>query len=128
MKRSVECVECPIVKIALAMPRFVVQEHHATNLHWDFRLEHEGVAASWAVPKGVPEEPRVRRLAVQVEDHSVRHMKHTSRNVSIWDEGEYDLEKWEDDKIVVQLQGKRLQGRYALIRTDGTNWLIHRTR
>jgi bifunctional non-homologous end joining protein LigD len=110
------------------MPRFVVQEHHATSLHWDFRLEHDGVAASWAVPKGVPEEAGVRRLAVQVEDHSIAHMSHRSARVLISDEGQYDLEKWEDDKIVVDLHGKRLNGRYALIRTDGKNWLIHRTR
>lgn len=110
------------------MPRFVVQEHHATSLHWDFRLEREGVAPSWAVPKGVPEEKGVRRLAVQVEDHSIAHMSHEGRNVRIWDEGTYDPEKWEDDKIVFELHGKRLEGRYALIRTDGKNWLIHRTR
>lgn len=110
------------------MPRFVVQEHHATNLHWDFRLEHEGVAPSWAVPKGVPEEPGIRRLAVQVDDHTVAYMGHEGRNVTIWDRGDYELEKWEDDKIVVQLHGKRVNGRYALIRTDGKNWLLHRTR
>ena len=109
------------------MARYVVQEHQATNLHWDFRLEHEGVAASWAVPKGMPEEPGVRRLAVQVEDHSLEHMGYTGARVQIWDEGDYDLEKWEDDKIVVELHGKRLDGRYALIRTDGKNWLIQRT-
>jgi bifunctional non-homologous end joining protein LigD len=110
------------------MPRFVVQEHHATSLHWDFRLEHDGVAASWAVPKGVSEEPGVRRLAVHVEDHSIAHMSHRSERVSIWDEGTYDLEKWEDGKIVFELRGKRLNGRYALIRTDGKNWLIQRTK
>jgi bifunctional non-homologous end joining protein LigD len=110
------------------MPRFVVQEHHATSLHWDFRLERKGVAPSWAVPKGVSEDRGVRRLAVQVDDHSVAYMRHEGRNVSIWDEGDYDLEKWEDDKIVFELHGKRLQGRYALIRTDGKNWLIHKTR
>ncbi|MEA2426187.1 MAG: hypothetical protein QOH13_2597 [Thermoleophilaceae bacterium] len=118
------------------MPRFVVQEHHATSLHWDFRLEHEGVAPSWAVPKGVPEERGVRRLAIQVEDHSVAYMKwsgtigkgYGAGKVLIWDKGNYDLEKWEADKIVVELHGKRLEGRYALIRTDGKNWLIHRTR
>jgi bifunctional non-homologous end joining protein LigD len=119
------------------MPRFVVQEHHASSLHWDFRLEHDGVAASWAVPKGVPEEKGQRRLAVQVEDHPVAYMKfegeigkgrYGAGKVLIWDEGDYDLEKWEDDKIVVDLHGKRLRGRYALIRTDGKNWLIHRTR
>jgi bifunctional non-homologous end joining protein LigD len=110
------------------MPRFVVQEHHATSLHWDFRLEHDGVAASWAVPKGVPEEPGIRRLAVQVEDHSIAHMSYTGATVQIWDEGGYELEKWEDDKIVFELRGKRLNGRYALIRTDGKNWLIQHTR
>ena len=118
------------------MPRFVVQEHHASSLHWDFRLEHEGVAASWAVPKGVPETKGQRRLAVQVEDHPVPYMKWSGTiragygkgNVLIWDEGSYDLEKWEDGKIVFELHGKRLEGRYALIRTDGKNWLIHKTR
>jgi bifunctional non-homologous end joining protein LigD len=119
------------------MPRFVVQEHHARSLHWDFRLEHDGVAASWAVPKGVPEAKGQRRLAVQVEDHPVPYMgfegtigkgRYGAGKVLIWDEGDYDLEKWEDDKIVFELHGKRLNGRYALIRTDGKNWLIHRTR
>jgi len=70
----------------------------------------------------------VRRLAVQVEDHTVAYMSHTSDRVSIWDKGDYDIEKWEDGKIVFELHGERLQGRYALIRTDGKNWLIHRTR
>jgi bifunctional non-homologous end joining protein LigD len=110
------------------VPRFVVQEHHASSLHWDLRLERDGVAVSWAVPKGVSDERGVRRLAVHVEDHSVEHMSHSSPRVIIWDEGTYESEKWEDDKIVVELHGKRLDGRYALIRTDGDNWLIHRTR
>ena len=110
------------------MPRFVVQEHHATSLHWDFRLEHEGVAPSWAVPKGVPEERGVRRLAVQVDDHTVAYMSHEGPNVRIWDRGTYEVEKWEEDKIVFELRGERLSGRYALIRTDGKNWLIHKTR
>jgi len=110
------------------MPKFVIQEHHATNLHWDFRLERNGVAPSWAVPKGVSNEKGVRRLAVQVEDHSVAYMRHTSSRVAIWDSGTYELEKWEDDKIVIELHGDRVQGRYALIRTDGKNWLLHKTR
>ena len=110
------------------MPRFVVQEHHATNLHWDLRLEHEGVASSWAVPKGVSEIGGERRLAVQVEDHSIDHMEYTSERVSIWDHGTYDVEKWEDGKIVIEFHGDRLAGRYALIRTDGKNWLLHKTR
>jgi bifunctional non-homologous end joining protein LigD len=78
-----------------------------------------------------------RRLAVQVEDHPVPYMgfegtigkgRYGAGRVAIWDAGDYDLEKWEEDKIVVDLHGKRLTGRYALIRTDGKNWLIHRTR
>ena len=118
------------------MPKFVVQEHHASSLHWDFRLEHGGVAASWAVPKGLPEDKGPRRLAVQVEDHPVRYMSwagtiragYGKGKVLIWDKGDYELEKWEDDKIVVHLHGDRLDGRYALIRTDGKNWLIHKTK
>jgi len=110
------------------VPRFVVQEHHATSLHWDFRLERDGVAPSWAVPKGPPEEPGIRRLAVQVEDHSIAHMSHEGANVRIWDQGIYEPEKWEEDKIVFELHGKRLEGRYVLIRTDGKNWLIQKTR
>jgi bifunctional non-homologous end joining protein LigD len=119
------------------MPRFVVQEHHATNLHWDFRLEHDGVAVSWAVPKGVPQRRGVRRLAVQVEDHSVEYMGFSGRigkgsygagKVLIWDQGEYEPEKWEDEKIVFRLHGKKLKGRYALIHTGGKNWLIQKTK
>jgi bifunctional non-homologous end joining protein LigD len=117
------------------VPKFVVQEHHASSLHWDFRLEHDGVAASWAVPKGVPERKGLRRLAVQVEDHPVAYMSWSGTiragygkgKVLIWDKGSYELEKWEDDKIVFELHGGRLEGRYALIRTDGKNWLIHKT-
>jgi bifunctional non-homologous end joining protein LigD len=118
------------------VPRFVVQEHHATSLHWDFRLERDGVAASWAVPKGVPQRRGVRRLAVQVPDHSVAYMSWSGTirggygkgKVLIWDKGTYDLEKWEEGKIVFELHGDRVHGRYALIRTDGKNWLLHKTK
>jgi bifunctional non-homologous end joining protein LigD len=110
------------------MPRFVIQEHQARSLHWDLRLEHEGVAPSWAVPKNVSPKRGEKRLAVRVDDHSVAYMRYRGPRVKIWDQGTYDLEKWEDGKIVFELHGKRLEGRYALIRTDGKNWLIHRTR
>ena len=70
----------------------------------------------------------MRRLAVHVDDHSIEHMSYSSPRVIIWDEGTYEPEKWEDDKIVFELRGNRLEGRYALIRTDGDNWLIQKTR
>jgi len=116
-------------------PRFVVQEHHARRLHWDFRLEHEGVLVSWAVPKGVPADPKKNHLAVHVEDHPISYIdfageipagNYGAGQVSIWDSGTYDIEKWSDREVMVVLHGKRVQGRYVLFRTNGENWMIHR--
>jgi DNA ligase D-like protein (predicted 3'-phosphoesterase) len=113
--------------------RFVVQEHRARNLHWDFRLEMDGVLKSWAVPKGPPESSGIRRLAVAVEDHPVSYIgfageipagEYGGGSVAIWDSGEYRLETREDDKIEFSLVGKRLQGRYVLVHTGGKNWLL----
>jgi bifunctional non-homologous end joining protein LigD len=111
---------------------FVVQEHHASQLHWDFRLEMDGVLKSWAVPKGPPEKPGLRRLAVQVDDHPIEYGRfegvipsgYGKGVVKIWDRGRYDLESRLDEKIVVRLDGQRLRGRYALVHTDGENWLL----
>jgi bifunctional non-homologous end joining protein LigD len=120
-----------------AQRRFVVQEHHASHLHYDFRLEMDGVLRSWAVPKGPPEEPGVRRLAVAVEDHPLSYIdfhgtippgQYGAGTVEIWDSGTYDLEERTPDELRIVLHGVRLQGPYALIRMqpDGKNWLLFR--
>ncbi len=115
--------------------RFVVQEHHARRLHWDFRLERDGVLVSWAVPKGVPPDPKKNHLAVHVEDHPLDYIdfggdipagNYGAGHVSIWDSGTYETEKWSEREVMVILHGQRVQGRYVLFRTDGKNWMIHR--
>jgi DNA ligase D-like protein (predicted 3'-phosphoesterase) len=104
---------------------FVVQEHHARRLHFDFRLEREGVLKSWAVPKGMPENDGDRRLAVETEDHPLDYAsfegtipprQYGAGTVKIWDKGKYELKAWEEDKIEVSLSGQRLRGRYVLVR------------
>jgi bifunctional non-homologous end joining protein LigD len=113
--------------------RFVVHRHQARHLHYDFRLEMEGVLKSWAVPKGVPTESGVRRLAVQVEDHPVDYIDFEGRipegeygagTVEIWDKGEYKLDGRTPDRLEFTLMGKKLSSGYALIHTDGKNWLL----
>jgi bifunctional non-homologous end joining protein LigD len=118
-------------------PRFVVQEHSARRLHWDLRLEHEGVAASWAIPNGIPEDPAENRKAVHTEDHPLEYLdwegeipkgEYGAGTMKIWDSGTYELEKWEPGKVMVEFHGKRLEGRYALFRAgkDEKDWMIHR--
>jgi bifunctional non-homologous end joining protein LigD len=113
--------------------RFVVQRHDASHLHYDFRLEMDGVLASWAVPKGPPEEPGERRLAVQVEDHPLDYIdfagvipegQYGAGTVEIWDKGKYVLQKKMPEQIEFSLKGKRLTGDYVLIHTNGKNWLF----
>jgi bifunctional non-homologous end joining protein LigD len=115
--------------------RFVVQEHHARRLHWDFRLERDGVGVSWAVPKGIPPDPKKNHLAVHVEDHPLEYFKFAGEipkgeygggQVLIWDEGTYETVKWSDREVMVDLHGKRLKGRYVLFSTRGNDWMIHR--
>jgi len=118
--------------------RFVIQEHHATRLHWDFRLERDGVLVSWALPRGVPQDPNENRLAVHTEDHPLDYFdfegeipkgQYGGGKVTRWDSGTYEEEKWEAGKVVIRLSGERVEGRYALFRTggrDGRNWMIHR--
>ncbi|MET0557242.1 MAG: DNA ligase D [Solirubrobacterales bacterium] len=118
-------------------PRFVVQEHSARRLHWDLRLEHEGVAASWAIPNGIPMDPEENRKAVHTEDHPLEYLEfegeipkgeYGAGTMRIWDRGTYEAEKWEAGKVVLRFDGERLQGRYALFRAgkDEKDWMIHR--
>ena len=117
------------------LPRFVVQEHHATSLHWDFRLERDGVLVSWAVPKGIPPDPKQNHLAVHVEDHPLSYIdfagdipegNYGAGEVTVWDKGTYEEIKWSDREVMVVLHGKRVEGRYVLFQTGGKNWMIHR--
>jgi bifunctional non-homologous end joining protein LigD len=116
-------------------PRFVVQEHHARSLHWDLRLEHDGVLASWAVPKGIPPDPRRNHLAVRTEDHPLEYLdfhgeipvgEYGAGTMAIWDRGTYEPHKFREDEVMVTFHGERLEGRYVLFRTGGKNWMIHR--
>ena len=115
--------------------RFVIQEHHATALHWDLRLERDGVLASWAVPKGVPPDPRENHLAVRTEDHPLLYLdfegdipkgEYGGGRMTVWDRGTYDCEKWDDREVSVVLSGERVRGRYVLFHTSGNQWMIHR--
>lgn len=114
---------------------YVIQKHDATHLHYDLRLEMDGVLKSWAVPKTPPLEKNVKRLAIQTEDHSIEYADfegviseedHGSESVQIWDRGTYEIEELENDKIVFHIKGKKLKGRYCLIRFKGQekNWLF----
>jgi bifunctional non-homologous end joining protein LigD len=115
--------------------RFVVQEHHARRLHWDLRLEKDGVGVSWAVPKGIPPDPKKNHLAVHVEDHPLEYFKFAGEipkgeygggQVMIWDSGTYETVKWTDREVMVEFHGERLNGRYVLFQTRGNDWMIHR--
>lgn len=114
---------------------FVIQEHHARRLHYDFRLERDGVLVSWAVPKNLPDTPSVNHLAVHTEDHPLEYGsfegtipkgEYGAGKVIIWDSGTYEAEKFRDDEVIVTLHGNRISGRYALIQTNGDQWLAHR--
>ena len=121
--------------------RFVIQEHRARRLHYDFRLERDGVLVSWAVPKNLPDTPAANHLAVHTEDHPLEYAtfegtipkgEYGGGRVTIWDSGTYTAEKFnvgsdgKGGEVIVDLQGRRISGRYALIQTKGDQWLAHR--
>ena len=121
-------------------PRFVIQEHHATRLHWDLRLEHDGVLASWALPNGIPAHPAENRLAVHTEDHPLEYLgfegeipagTYGAGTMRIWDRGTFQTHLWSDKKVEVSFSGERLAGRYGLFPIgrgpdDAKDWMIHR--
>lgn len=119
---------------------FVVQEHHARRLHFDLRLEKEGVLKSWAVPKGIPEKMGEKRLAVQVEDHPMEYAdfegtipegQYGAGTVKIWDRGLFEVKVWKEDMIEFTLNGKRLQGKFVLAKfkkAGEKDWILLKAR
>ena len=120
-------------------PRFVIHEHSARRLHWDLRLERDGVLVSWALPRGVPLEPKVNFIAPHTEDHPLEYLEfhgeipagnYGAGTMSIWDHGTYETLKWEPRKIEVVLHGERIDARYALFaiskEEQPKDWMIHR--
>jgi bifunctional non-homologous end joining protein LigD len=115
---------------------FVVQEHHSRRLHYDLRLEKDGVLKSWAVPKGIPVSPSEKRLAVETEDHPLGYAsfegtipkgQYGAGTVEIWDKGVYEAKVWDEKLIEFTVQGDRMKGRYVLVRLKKAgekSWLL----
>jgi bifunctional non-homologous end joining protein LigD len=117
---------------------FVIQEHHASRLHWDVRLERDGVLVSWAVPKGLPDVPGDIRLAVHTEDHPMEYATFSGEipkgeygggRMFIWDRGRYETLKWSDREVAVVFDGERAKGRYTFFRSgkDSKDWMVRRS-
>jgi len=117
---------------------YVIQRHKASHLHYDLRLEEEGVLKSWAIPKSPPEEVGIRRLAVQTEDHPLGYEdfegiipegEYGAGKVETWDRGDYIPLEADPAKRVIEIKGKKLKGKHALIKLkpknpDDKNWLF----
>ena len=120
----------------MAKLRYVIQKHDASKLHYDLRLELDGVAKSWAVPKEPSAEEGVKRLAVAVEGHSVDYMDFKGEieegygkgTVEIWDSGYWEPESVKEKKIVAIINGKRLKGRFTLLNFKDKNWLFFKAK
>jgi DNA ligase D-like protein (predicted 3'-phosphoesterase) len=115
--------------------KYVIQEHHASHLHWDLRLEHTNLALSWAVPKMPTNDTGIKRLAVRVEDHNVTYMdfegtiaegEYGAGTVNIWDKGTWEPESITEKKIVGLIHGNKLNGRFTLLNFKDKNWLFMR--
>jgi len=121
-------------------PIYVIHKHAARRLHWDLRLEMNGVLVSWAIPKEPPKETGVRRLAVETEDHPLEYSlfhgsipkgNYGAGKVEIWDRGTYKADKCREGEIIFAIKGKKLKGNYVLIKLKPTprfpgkkNWLF----
>jgi DNA ligase D-like protein (predicted 3'-phosphoesterase) len=113
---------------------YVIQKHAATRLHFDLRLEMDGVLKSWAIPKEPSTSPDVKRLAVQVEDHPLEYAnfegaipegEYGAGTVEIWDKGTYTLIDRKESKLIVEIKGAKLNGVYVLVRfRNDKNWLF----
>lgn len=131
-KRNLELSKEPQPKIKKSKGKliFVIHEHHASHLHWDLRLEMNGVLKSWAIPKSPPLTKNAKRLAIQVEDHPLDYAtfqgvipegNYGAGKVIIWDKGNYELKNKTSKKIEFVLHGKKLHGDYVLIKTNYGN-------
>jgi len=119
--------------------KYVIHEHHASHLHWDLRLEHKGVLKSWAIPKEPSDDPTVKRLAIEVEDHpldyagfegTIAEGEYGAGTVKIWDFGTFDAIEFNDSKVDMALHGKKLKGHYHLVRfkkAGPKNWLFFKS-
>jgi len=137
-KRNFSVTSEPEGEMDMSGNSFVIQEHHARTLHYDLRLERDGVLKSWAVPKGMPRTAGEKHLAVAVEDHPLEYGtfegeiakgEYGAGTVSIWDSGTYETKHWDDEKVEVVLHGRRIDGRYVLVkflRAGKDNWLLLR--
>jgi bifunctional non-homologous end joining protein LigD len=120
----------------MSNPRFIIQEHFARTHHYDFRLEKDGVFKSWVLRKSFTHSPRIRRLAIQVDDHylgfgnfegEIPRGRYGAGKIRIWDSGEYIASRWDANKITFQLFGGKVIGRYSLIRFQRAgphSWLL----
>jgi DNA ligase D-like protein (predicted 3'-phosphoesterase) len=134
-KRDFQKTTEPKGEITVSKRRtYVIQKHAASHLHFDLRLEMDGVLKSWAIPKEPPTSAGVKRLAVQVEDHPVEYAsfegtipegEYGAGTVEIWDKGIYKLIDRKEDKLIVEIDGDKLSGAYVLVRfKDEKNWLF----
>ncbi|TRO46858.1 hypothetical protein E2P60_04445 [Candidatus Bathyarchaeota archaeon] len=136
-KRDFRITTEPVGKVKQSENQaFVVQEHHARRLHYDLRLEKDGVLKSWAVPKGIPESTNEKRLALETEDHPLEYAdfegeipkgQYGAGTVKIWDRGMYKVKVWSEEILEFNLKGKKLRGRYILVRLKKAGekeWLL----